>query len=211
MNKEIILIGIAGGTGSGKTSIAREIEKEFSAGEVAVIQLDSYYRDMGDMSMEERDKQNFDHPEAMDFNLLHKHVKVLMNWESVNIPKYDFSTHTREPDLDKIDPHHVIVVEGILALWDVKLRDLMNIKLFVETPDDIRFIRRLTRDKEERERTTQSVIDQYLHTVRPMHEQFVEPMKAYADLIIPEGGKNRVAIDLIRTKIRSILPNENVS
>ncbi len=211
MNKETILIGIAGGTGSGKTSIAREIEKEFSAGEVAVIQLDSYYRDMGDMSMEERDKQNFDHPEAMDFNLLHKHVKVLMNWESVNIPKYDFSTHTREPDLDKIDPHHVIVVEGILALWDVKLRDLMNIKLFVETPDDIRFIRRLTRDKEERERTTQSVIDQYLHTVRPMHEQFVEPMKAYADLIIPEGGKNRVAIDLIRTKIRSILPNENVS
>jgi len=211
MNKETILIGIAGGTGSGKTSIAREIEKEFSAGEVAVIQLDSYYRDMEDMSMEERDKQNFDHPEAMDFNLLHKHVKVLMNWESVNIPKYDFSTHTREPDLDKIDPHHVIVVEGILALWDVKLRDLMNIKLFVETPDDIRFIRRLTRDKEERERTTQSVIDQYLHTVRPMHEQFVEPMKAYADLIIPEGGKNRVAIDLIRTKIRSILPNENVS
>ena len=211
MNKETILIGIAGGTGSGKTSIAREIEKEFSAGEVAVIQLDSYYRNMEDMSMEERDKQNFDHPEAMDFNLLHKHVKVLMNWESVNIPKYDFSTHTREPDLDKIDPHHVIVVEGILALWDVKLRDLMNIKLFVETPDDIRFIRRLTRDKEERERTTQSVIDQYLHTVRPMHEQFVEPMKAYADLIIPEGGKNRVAIDLIRTKIRSILPNENVS
>ncbi len=210
MNNQSILIGIAGGTGSGKTSIAQEIVKEFTSGEVAVIQLDSYYKDLGTMPMEERNEQNFDHPDAMDFDLLHEHVETLINWKTVNIPKYDFSTHTREPNSEEITPHHVLVVEGILALWDSNLRELMDIKLFVETPDDIRFIRRLTRDREERERTTQSVIDQYLHTVRPMHEQFVEPMKAHADLIIPEGGKNMVAIDLIRTKIRSIIPRETL-
>ena len=160
--------------------------------------------------LEERNQQNFDHPDAMDFELLHKHLSSLMQWETVNIPSYDFSTHTRKKESAQIDPHHVLVVEGILTLWDAKLRELMDIKLFVETPDDIRFIRRLTRDREERERTTQSVIDQYLHTVRPMHEQFVEPMKVYADLIIPEGGKNKVAIDLIRTKIKSILPGQRL-
>lgn len=206
MDNESILIGIAGGTGSGKTSIAREIIKEFTIGEVAVIQLDSYYKDLAHMDISERHAQNFDHPEAMDFELLHDHLSTLMNWETVNIPCYDFSTHTRKKEHDQIDPHHVLVVEGILALWDTNLRELMDIKLFVETPDDIRFIRRLTRDRDERQRTTQSVIDQYLHTVRPMHEQFVEPMKIYADLIIPEGGENEVAIDLIRTKIKSILP-----
>ncbi|HBN45490.1 MAG: uridine kinase [Candidatus Marinimicrobia bacterium] len=210
MKHSSILIGIAGGTGSGKTSIAREIIKEFTTGEVTVIQLDSYYKDLDSMPLEERNQQNFDHPDAMDFELLHKHLSSLMQWETVNIPSYDFSTHTRKKESAQIDPHHVLVVEGILTLWDAKLRELMDIKLFVETPDDIRFIRRLTRDREERERTTQSVIDQYLHTVRPMHEQFVEPMKVYADLIIPEGGKNKVAIDLIRTKIKSILPGQRL-
>ncbi|MAD52120.1 MAG: uridine kinase [Candidatus Marinimicrobia bacterium] len=205
MKQSSILIGIAGGTGSGKTSIAQEFVKEFTTGEVAVIQLDSYYKDLSFMSMEERNEQNFDHPEAMDFELLHKHLSSLMQWETVNIPSYDFSTHTRKKESAQIDPHHVLVVEGILTLWDAKLRELMDIKLFVETPDDIRFIRRLTRDREERERTTQSVIDQYLHTVRPMHEQFVNPMKVHADLIIPEGGQNKVAVDLIRTKIKSIV------
>ncbi|MDP7095246.1 MAG: uridine kinase [Candidatus Marinimicrobia bacterium] len=205
MKQSSILIGIAGGTGSGKTSIAQEFVKEFTTGEVAVIQLDSYYKDLSFMSMEERNEQNFDHPDAMDFELLHKHLSTLMQWEYVEIPRYDFSTHTRLDESETIAPHHVLVVEGILTLWDARLRELMDIKLFVETPDDIRFIRRLTRDREERERTTQSVIDQYLHTVRPMHEQFVNPMKVHADLIIPEGGQNKVAVDLIRTKIKSIV------
>ncbi|MCP4931516.1 MAG: uridine kinase [Candidatus Marinimicrobia bacterium] len=205
MKQSSILIGIAGGTGSGKTSIAQEFVKEFTTGEVAVIQLDSYYKDLSFMSMEERNEQNFDHPDAMDFELLHKHLSTLMQWEYVEIPRYDFSTHTRLDESETIAPHHVLVVEGILTLWDARLRELMDIKLFVETPDDIRFIRRLTRDREERERTTQSVIDQYLYTVRPMHEQFVNPMKVHADLIIPEGGQNKVAVDLIRTKIKSIV------
>ncbi|MDP5957629.1 MAG: uridine kinase [Candidatus Marinimicrobia bacterium] len=205
MKQSSILIGIAGGTGSGKTSIAQEFVKEFTTGEVAVIQLDSYYKDLSFMSIEERNEQNFDHPDAMDFELLHKHLSTLMQWEYVEIPRYDFSTHTRLDESETIAPHHVLVVEGILTLWDARLRELMDIKLFVETPDDIRFIRRLTRDREERERTTQSVIDQYLHTVRPMHEQFVNPMKVHADLIIPEGGQNKVAVDLIRTKIKSIV------
>ncbi len=208
MKKQSKLIGISGGTGSGKTSIAREILKEFRTGEVAVIQLDSYYQDLRDMSIANRNEQNFDHPDAMDFNLLHEHLSVLLNGTAVDIPVYDFRTHMRQIETIRIEPHQVFVLEGILTLWDSKMRALMDIKLFIETPDDIRFIRRLTRDREKRDRTTQSVIDQYLASVRPMHEQFVVPMKAYADLIIPEGGKNMVAIDLIRTKIRSFLPTQ---
>jgi uridine kinase len=205
MKNNVILIGIAGGTGSGKTSIAREILKEFLTGEVAVIQLDSYYKNLEHIDIEERHKQNFDHPDAMDFDLLLKHLSKLLNWETAHIPRYDFETHTRKEENETIEAHHVIVVEGILTLWDKHLRDLMDIKLYVETPTDIRFIRRLSRDIKERGRTTQSVMNQYLHTVRPMHEQFVEPTKVFADLIIPEGGHNEVAIDLIRTKIKSIL------
>ncbi len=205
MKSNVILIGIAGGTGSGKTSIASEILKEFSKGEVAVLQLDSYYKNLDHMDIDDRHKQNFDHPDAMDFDLLHEHLSKLLNWETVHIPSYDFETHTRKEENETIEAHHVVVVEGILTLWDKKLRDLMDIKLYVETPKDIRFIRRLSRDIKERGRTTQSVIDQYLHTVRPMHEQFVEPTKVFADLIIPEGAHNKVAVDLIRTKIKSIL------
>ena len=205
MKSNVILIGIAGGTGSGKTSIASEILKEFSKGEVAVLQLDSYYKNLDYMDFDDRHKQNFDHPDAMDFDLLHEHLSKLLNWETVHIPSYDFETHTRKEENETIEAHHVVVVEGILTLWDKKLRDLMDIKLYVETPKDIRFIRRLSRDIKERGRTTQSVIDQYLHTVRPMHEQFVEPTKVFADLIIPEGAHNKVAVDLIRTKIKSIL------
>lgn len=205
MKSNVILIGIAGGTGSGKTSIASEILKEFLTGEVAVLQLDSYYKNLKHMDIDNRHKQNFDHPDAMDFDLLHEHLSKLLNWETVHIPRYDFATHTRKEKNETIKPHHVVVVEGILTLWDKQLRELMDIKLYVETPTDIRFIRRLSRDIKERGRTTQSVIDQYLHTVRPMHEQFVEPTKVFADLIIPEGAHNEVAVDLIRTKIKSIL------
>jgi uridine kinase len=205
MNNKSILIGIAGGTGSGKTSISKELRREYGRGEVVVIQQDSYYKDLSHMKLEDRQHQNFDHPEAIDVGLFHDQITDLLNNKAINIPIYDFTTHTRSTKKNTINPHHVIVLEGILALHYASLRQLMNIKIYVETPADIRFIRRLKRDIRERGRTTQSVIDQYLSTVRPMHDQFVEPSKYYADVIIPEGGENKVAIDLIRTKINSIL------
>ena len=205
MNNKSILIGIAGGTGSGKTSISKELLAEYGKGEVVVIQQDSYYKDLLHMELEERQLQNFDHPDAIDIKLFHEQITALLDGKTIDVPIYDFTTHARSTEKITVSPHHVIVLEGILALHFISLRKLMNIKIYVETPADIRFIRRLSRDIKERGRTTQSVIDQYLSTVRPMHDQFVEPSKYYADVIIPEGGENKVAIDLIRTKINSIL------
>mgnify|MGYP003964892141 FL=1 len=205
MIKTPILIGIGGGTGSGKTSIAKQLFEKYGEGEVVVIEQDAYYRDLSIMNLDERHKQNYDHPDATDIVLFGQHVISLMKGAAVEVPIYDFATHLRSKETKKINPHHVIVVEGILALHYPVLRELMDIKIYVETPADIRFIRRLSRDIDERERTAQSVIDQYLKTVRPMHEQFVEPSKFYADIIIPEGGENKVAIDLLHTKIKAIL------
>lgn len=205
MNKPAILIGIAGGTGSGKTSISNKLLHEYGKGEVVVIQQDSYYKDLSDLSLDERQKQNFDHPDAIDIQLFHKQITDLIKGNTIKVPMYDFTKHLRSDKKSTVTPHHVIVLEGILALHYIELRQLMDIKIYVETPADIRFIRRVSRDIKERGRTTQSVIDQYLSTVRPMHDQFVEPSKFYADIIIPEGGENKVAIDLIRTKINSIL------
>ncbi len=206
---KIILIGIAGGTGSGKTSVSKAISAEFTTSEVALIQQDSYYKDLKHLTFEEREKINFDHPDAVDFEHLYNDLKQLVSGESVNIPLYDYTTHTRKTETEEIGNHHIIVLEGILALFDEKIRELMDIKLYVDTPDDIRIIRRIKRDINKRERTFESVIEQYYKTVRPMHEQFVEPSKKYADVIIPEGAHNKVAIDIIRTKIVSILLERN--
>jgi uridine kinase len=200
-----MIIGICGGTGSGKTTVANRILESVNAGDVAFIQQDSYYRNLKDLPLDYRQAVNFDHPDALDNDLLVHHVRKLKAGGSVELPLYDFKTHTRLNDTLLIEPKPIVIVEGILIFVDPRLLEQMDIKVFVDTPDDIRFIRRLRRDIAERGRTIDSVIEQYLATVRPMHIQFVEPSKRYADVIIPEGGHNLVSIDLISGKIRERL------
>lgn len=203
--KKSILIGIAGGTGSGKTKLAKNIVKDFSPEQVIVIEMDSYYHNLNQVPLDMRNCHNFDHPDAYDINLLKQHLKTLLAGGKIEIPVYDYTTHTRSVDTVTERGHKIIVLEGILALYDAELRDMMDIKMFVQTDADIRFTRRLKRDIKKRGRTMESVIGQYYNTVRPMHEQFVEPTKVYSDIIIPEGGKNSVAIDLFTTKVDSLL------
>ena len=207
MDKYAILIGIAGGTGSGKTSVAKAIAADFGKPEVALIEQDSYYKDLSDLTFEERSLVNFDHPDAIDFSLMRNHLQKLMEGNVVDIPIYDYTTHTREKKSREIEKHHIIILEGILSLFDQKIRNMMDIKIYVETADDIRVIRRIKRDINKRERTFPSVIEQYYKTVRPMHIQFVEPTKKYADIIVPEGSQNKVAVDILRTKIMTLLIN----
>jgi uridine kinase len=200
-----MIIGICGGTGSGKTTIANAILQSVSACEVVFIQQDLYYRNLKDMPLDYRNAANFDHPDAIDNDLLANHLKKLKAGEPVELPIYDFRTHTRLPATTPIEAKRIVIVEGILIFAEPRLLEQMDIKVFVDTPDDIRFIRRLKRDIAERGRTLDSVIEQYIATVRPMHNQFVEPSKRYADVIIPEGGHNLVSIDLISGKIREKL------
>ncbi len=200
-----VLIGIAGGTGSGKTTVATLVKARFGDEKVIIIHHDSYYRDRSDISPEEREKINYDHPDAFENSLLVEHLRKLLNRESIEMPIYDYATHTRLPQTKLIQPAEIILLEGILVLEDERLRSLMDIKIYIETDADERFIRRFLRDVKERKRTPDSVIEQYVSTVKPMHLQFVEPTKRYADIIIPEGGHNAVAIDLLVTKIRDIL------
>ena len=212
MDKYAILIGIAGGTGSGKTSIAKAIASDFGKSEVALIEQDSYYKDLSNLTMEERSLVNFDHPDAIDFTLMSDHLKELLVGNMVDVPIYDFKTHTRRRESRAIEKHHIIILEGILTLFDQTIRNMMDIKIYVETADDIRIIRRVKRDINKRNRIFDSVIEQYYKTVRPMHIQFVEPTKKYADIIVPEGGQNKVAVDILRTKILTlILSNKNAN
>jgi uridine kinase len=200
-----MIIGISGGTGSGKTTVAQKIINSVGGGNVVFLQHDSYYRNLGDMPMELRHKVNFDHPDALDTDLMMNHIEALRAGESIEQPTYDYATHSRRSETVHVNPRPVIIVEGILVFVNPEMRALMDLKIFVDTDADIRFIRRLDRDVHERGRTVESVISQYTTVVRPMHLQFVEPSKRYADIIIPEGGHNEVGIDLITGKIRSIL------
>lgn len=203
--KPSLVIGIAGGTGSGKTTIADYILKTVGPDKIAFFPHDAYYRELFDLSVEERAKVNFDHPSSLETELLIEHLNRLNNGESIELPTYDFKTHSRTGETTTINPQPILMVEGILILAEPELRKHFDLKIYVDTDADIRFIRRLKRDIEERGRTTQSVIKQYLDTVRPMHLEFVEPSKRYANLIIPEGGYNHEALDLIVARIESML------
>jgi len=200
-----VIIGIAGGTGSGKTTVARAIHDRVGKERIEWISHDSYYRNFEGLSPEERHHINFDHPDSLETELLARHLDVLAKGAAVEVPIYDFTTHSRKDDTQRVEPRRVIIVEGILVLAEPELRKRIDIKLFVDTPPDIRFMRRLVRDIKTRGRSMESVIEQYMTTVRPMHEEFVEPSKRYADLIIPEGGENLVAIDAIIARVERLV------
>ncbi|EOH93979.1 uridine kinase [Enterococcus haemoperoxidus ATCC BAA-382] len=204
-NTQPIVIGVTGGSGSGKTSVSRAIFNHFPNHSIMMLEQDSYYKDQSHLSFEERLTTNYDHPFAFDTDLLIEHLQQLINYQTIEKPVYDYVAHTRSSDIIIQEPKEVIILEGILILEDIRLRELMDIKLYVDTDDDIRIIRRIKRDMEERGRTLDSVIEQYLTVVKPMYHQFIEPTKRYADVIVPEGGENHVAIDLITTKVASIL------
>lgn len=198
------VIGVAGGSGSGKTTVVRRIVDSLGDDQVSLLEHDRYYRDRGDLRLEERAALNYDHPDSLETDLLVQHLHALRNGTPVEAPVYDFARHARLRDTTTVLPRRAIIVEGILIYADPDLRRLMDVKVFVDTDDDTRFIRRLRRDLAERGRTVESVIDQYLGTVKPMHLEFVEPSKRYADVIIPLGGHNTVAIDMLLTLIRSL-------
>ena len=204
MTQQTFVIGVAGGSGSGKTTVVRRIVESIGDDQVTVLEHDRYYRDRNDLRLEERAALNYDHPDSLETDLLVRHVEALRGGEAVKVPVYDFARHARQPDTRTVSPRRALIVEGILIYTDAALRRLMDVKVFVDTDDDTRFIRRLQRDISERGRTLQSVIDQYLGTVKPMHLEFVEPSKRYADIIIPQGGHNAVAIDMLLTLIRGL-------
>ncbi|KIL46080.1 uridine kinase [Jeotgalibacillus campisalis] len=210
MRNKPVVIGVAGGSGSGKTSVTKAIYDFFQGHSIAMIEQDYYYRDQRDIPYEERLETNYDHPLAFDNDLLIEHIKTLQKREPIEKPVYDYTVHTRGDRTIPVEPKDVIILEGILVLEDERLRNLMDIKLYVDTDSDLRIIRRLLRDINERGRTIDSVVDQYINVVRPMHNQFIEPTKRYADIIIPEGGQNHVAIDLMVTKIQTILEQKSI-
>ncbi len=203
-----MIIGICGGTGSGKTTIARKIVETVGKENVILVEQDSYYRNLADMPLDERHQANFDHPDSIDSDMLVNHLKRLKGGHSIEMPVYDFKSHTRSDKSELISPKPVVIVEGILIFSETRVLDLLDVRVFVDTPDDIRFIRRLRRDIVERGRTVDSVIAQYFATVRPMHFEFVEPSKRNADIIIPEGGKQEIGVEFLCSKIREELSRE---
>ncbi|MFT8410353.1 MAG: uridine kinase [Schleiferilactobacillus perolens] len=207
VKKKPIVIGVTGGSGSGKTTVSRAIFDQFAGHSLLMLQEDSYYK-ASTAPFVERRKINYDHPLAFDTDLLIAQLKQLRDYQPIDKPVYDYTIHNRSQEVVRQDPKDVIILEGILILDDPRLRDLMDIKVYVDTDDDIRLIRRIKRDMKERGRSLDSIITQYLATVRPMYHQFVEPTKRYADIIVPEGGQNQVAIDLLVTKIRDILARQ---
>ncbi|MGG3469326.1 uridine kinase [Neobacillus pocheonensis] len=209
MMRKPVVIGVTGGSGSGKTSVTKAIYESFKGHSILMLEQDYYYKDQSDLPFEERLKTNYDHPLAFDNDLLIAHIEQLLRFEPIEKPVYDYSQHTRSDEVIHVEPKDVIILEGILVLEDERLRNLMDIKLYVDTDADLRIIRRMQRDIQERGRTLDSVIDQYVNVVRPMHNQFIEPTKRYADVIIPEGGHNHVAIDLMVTKIQTILEQKS--
>lgn len=207
--KEVKIIGITGGSASGKTSISLQIDEAFSnTSSVVTIRLDDYYKNLDHLTFEERQQVNFDHPDAFDMDLLIEHLKQLKNQNSIQKPTYDFVEHTRSSIVEKIDPVDVIILEGLFVLQNEILRELCDIRIFVDTDSDIRFIRRLVRDVKKRGRSVDSVVNQYTTTVKPMHDAFIEPSKRYADIIVPEGGKNYIAINIIINQITSLIKGE---
>ena len=200
-----VVVGVAGGSGSGKSTVVQEICRILGDGSALVIHHDAYYRDLSHLPRGQRATVNFDHPESLDTELMVDHVTTLLEGEEVELPTYDFSTHTRSPATEPRVPAPVVILDGILVLADARLRALMDLKVFVDTDADIRLIRRLRRDLQDRGRSLGSVIDQYEQTVRPMHRQFVEPRRRHADMLVPEGGYNRVAVDLVVTKLKNRL------
>lgn len=199
------MFGVAGGTASGKTTVARNILKAVGASQVAYLPHDAYYRDRSDLPFAERARLNYDHPKSLETKLLVTHIKQLLAWKPVSVPVYDFSTHLRTNETVRVEPSPIILVDGILIFTRRKLRELMDIKIFVDTDADIRFIRRMQRDMEERNRSQESVVEQYLFTVRPMHMKFVEPSKQFADVIIPHGGENKVAMEMVVSRLKELL------
>ena len=204
MKNNVVIIGIAGGSGSGKTRLVKNILCELSDKKTISIEVDSYYKDLSHLSFEEREKNNFDHPNSIEFELLYKHLKEILDNQKIETPVYNYKEHIRDKNNVKtIDKNvQIILLEGIFALHDQNIRDLMEIKIFVDTPSDIRILRRIKRDVNKRKRTIESVMEQYTKTVRPMFVKYVKPTKQYADLIIPYGGKNKISIDTIVTKIK---------
>ena len=198
------VIGVAGGSGSGKTTVVRRIVDSLGPEHVTLLDHDRYYRDRNDLRLEERAALNYDHPDSLETDLMVQHMRQLKAGQAVEAPRYDFTRHARLTEKDTVQPRRALIVEGILILTDAALRELIDIKVFVDTDSDTRFIRRLQRDVAERGRTMESVIDQYQSTVKPMHREFVEPSKRYADVIIPLGGHNTVAVDLLLTMLRSV-------
>lgn len=205
-----ILIGIAGGSGSGKTLVARTIVRELGSKRVVIIDQDSYYKDLDQVPFRDREARNFDHPDAFDNDLMCQHLRELLEGHAIEQPIYDYTQHKRTKDTRRISDHLVVVLEGILIFHDPELRALMDIKLYVDADSDVRLMRRLRRDLIERGRSVDSILRQYEDSVRPMHQQFVEPSKRFADVIIPGGGHNKVAIDLVKTKIRELLRERGV-